>query len=80
MLRKRAFKDREESKHPTVDDDFPHAASEVSRRLRLTEQQPPSSTLVGFAHHLSAQSLKVSSVVDNIVDLVMRLQTVNSQG
>jgi hypothetical protein len=80
MLRKRTFKDREESKGPSVDDDFPHAASETSRRLRLTEEQPPSSTMIGFAHHLSAQSLKVGSVVDNIVDLVMRLQLVNSQG
>lgn len=73
MLRKRAFKDREESKGLPMDDDFPQAASEANRRLRLTEQQPLSSTLIGFAHHLSAQSLKVGSVVDNIVDLVMRL-------
>ena len=54
MLKKRAFKDREESKGEQFSADY--SGKETKRRLRLEETAPSLSgmTSLGFTHHLSA--------------------------
>ena len=39
----------------------------------------PGMKILGFPHHLSAQSLKVGSIADNMVDLVLKLQWLSNE-